>query len=70
MPLTTIKIKYFNPDMPEIQSIDKGDWIDLRVNKVDVCINEEDAISDSFKTKSSCKWGTSHKISYKKGFVV
>jgi len=25
-----IKIKYFDPDMPRIEKIDKGDWIDLR----------------------------------------
>lgn len=25
-----IKIKYFEPDLPQIQKISKGDWIDLR----------------------------------------
>ncbi len=26
-----IKIKYFVPDMPKIEKIDIGDWIDLRI---------------------------------------
>ena len=28
-----VRIKYFTEDMPEIQKIDNGDWIDLRAAK-------------------------------------
>lgn len=29
----SIKIKYFNPDLPKVKKIAKGDWIDLRAAK-------------------------------------
>ena len=34
MDLITLKVKYFDPDMPKLTHIDRGDWIDLRVREV------------------------------------
>ena len=30
-----VKVKYFNPEMPKINKIDKGDWIDLRIDNIE-----------------------------------
>jgi dUTP pyrophosphatase len=35
MSLLEIKVKYFNPNMPKLVKIDKGDWIDLRIDNIE-----------------------------------
>lgn len=30
-----VKVKYFNTEMPKINKIDKGDWIDLRIDNIE-----------------------------------
>lgn len=64
-----IKIKYFSKDYPRIKKIEKGDWIDLRVNRVIQHIHNEPE-TRRWKTSvySSCRdWDSWH---YKKGDVI
>lgn len=68
-----MKIKYFNPNMPKIEAIEKGDWLDLRVNNIYVCPNTKEYIKDAIKNRWTTSWisvDDKNKLFYQKGDVL
>ena len=65
-----IPIKYFSNDIPEIQSIDKGDWIDLRVNQIFISPNESKHIKEALKNKSVHTWKENNTIRYRSDDIL
>jgi dUTP pyrophosphatase len=51
-----IKIKYFDKNIPRITKIEKGDWIDLRVNKICRCLNDKLQIKTAIKNRNTDSW--------------
>ena len=41
-----VKIKYFNEDYPRLEQISIGDWIDLRVDRIDRCNGKDLNVSN------------------------
>lgn len=65
-----IKIKYFDKDIPKITKIEKGDWIDLRVNRIAICDNKKLDIKNIIKNKTSDNWVDDEYIYYHKNDVL
>lgn len=65
-----IKIKYFDKDIPRITKIEKGDWIDLRVNQIAVCHNEQSDIKNAIKHRVGNSWSDDNYIYYRKGDIL
>jgi dUTP pyrophosphatase len=68
--MNPINIKYFNPDMPKIKSIDKGDWLDVRVDKACVTLNDSVCIAATIENRATEKWSGNKNIHYEAGEVV
>lgn len=68
--ITTIKVKYFDKDMPKLEFNEKGDWIDLRVANACVVGNNEVGIKKALKSRKTVDWDAENKIYYCSGDVV
>ena len=47
-----IKVKYFSNDYPRLEKLEKGDWIDLRVDSIDKVISVSDGELDDIDIES------------------
>lgn len=65
-----VRVEYYNQSMPRFKKIEKGDWVDVRVNKVCACDNVQGDINYAMKNRIVQIWDGNGKISYKAGDVV
>lgn len=64
-----IKVKYFSDDYPRLEKLEKGDWIDLRIDNIkNVELNGESFDFSKFIGIEQLKNGLS--IPYKKGTII
>ena len=66
-----IKIKYFSKDYPRLEKISKGDWIDLRVDRVDYIKGIEHMVHATVtNTIRTIDFKKDIKLKYKKGDII
>lgn len=65
-----VRVKMYNEEMPKFKKVEKGDWIDVRVNEVGVCINDKESIEYMQDNHIVQAWDENNVIKYKKGDVV
>ena len=73
--METIKVKYIDKDLTQIEKIEQGDWLDLRVSRVDKFLGMKDGeleyLVDGHRLcyfNSQFKQGT--KLVYEKGDII
>lgn len=62
-----IKIKYFSKDYPRLEKISKGDWVDLRVDKVKKIYNVENGVQSNSLIASN---DLRNNLTFKQGQVI
>lgn len=65
-----IKVKYFDENMPELNKISIGDWVDVRVASISKIDNTETAIKTALQTRAVTPWFITDKLYYNAGDVL
>ena len=68
--MADIKVRYLDSQMPKLNVIDNGDWIDLRVVSAVAVLNTEYEIKAGFDLSRHNNWNSRSKIHYRKDDVI